>query len=128
MTSIEDFTLRDLAEFVGRHLATDEIEVILVGGACVSIYSDNKHQSLNIDLISYESGTKIRRSLKKLGFSYNRAGHFENPECRFIIEFVAPPAVVGKEIVTNFSTISSNAAASSRGLRQRPSGRISPLE
>jgi hypothetical protein len=52
-----DFTnidLKNLAVFIYTTLHSHGIEALLVGGACVSIYTHNRYQSYDLDFVSYE--------------------------------------------------------------------------
>jgi hypothetical protein len=91
-------SLRDLALFISDYLAANEIETILTGGACVSLYTRNKYLSLDLDfvLISDNRDKQLKSLLKEIGFhQYGR--HFRHRETRFFIEFLPPPASVGEE-------------------------------
>jgi hypothetical protein len=84
------------------------VEVVLTGGACVSIYSENKYQSLDLDFVSdaAEHDTKaVRESMDELGFKRAAEGFFARSDCLFIIEFIAPPLAVGCEPVKKTVTI-----------------------
>lgn len=84
-----------------------DVDVILVGGACVSIYTHNEYQSYDLDLISYESSNKIKKALDKIGFIFNKNKTFTHENCEYFIEFVTPPITVGNEIVKKFNLIES---------------------
>lgn len=47
--AIAAMTLPELAAFVCSHLGQQGIPVVLVGGSCVSIYSDNRYQTADLD-------------------------------------------------------------------------------
>lgn len=42
MKPVAGMSLQELAAFVCSHLQQHDIPVVLVGGSCVSIYSDNR--------------------------------------------------------------------------------------
>lgn len=44
--------IKKLAAIISAHLQKNGIEVVLVGGACVSLYTDNQYMSHGIDLIT----------------------------------------------------------------------------
>ena len=46
---LENITLQELACFVYETLKSHGIDAVLVGEACVSIYSENQYQSLDVD-------------------------------------------------------------------------------
>jgi len=97
-------TLKDLAGYVSEGLRMRGIETILVGGACVTIYSENRYQSYDLDYITYEDMRKVKKALLEMGF-VEKAGYFQYPGCPWFVEFVSPPAAVGNEYVRNFGSI-----------------------
>ena len=97
-------SLEDLAGFLSDELRKRGIDVILVGGACVTIHSHNRYQSYDLDFIIYEDMKKVGKALKELGFD-KKSQYFRRDNCPWVIEFVSPPAAVGKEIVANFHEV-----------------------
>ena len=95
--------IKKLAAIVSDHLRQNGIEVVLVGGACVSLYSKNKYISHDIDLITHSSIKKIIPILEQLGFKNIASRLFENPQCKFLIDFVAPPVSIGYNPVTEYN-------------------------
>ncbi len=73
------------------------IDAVLVGGACVSIYTDNTYVSYDLDFVSHSSLKDISKILSGLGFHRESSRHFIRKGCPFFIEFVAPPLSVGSE-------------------------------
>lgn len=100
----EKISLKDLAGYLSEKLRLQGIDVILVGGACVAIYSNNKHISYDLDFVTYEDLNKVRRSLNALGFS-EHSGYFRRKDCPWIVEFVSPPVSIGEEPVSDFSQL-----------------------
>lgn len=43
-----NISLKDLAGYVSEQLRIKGIDTILVGGACVTIYSENRYQSYDL--------------------------------------------------------------------------------
>ncbi len=78
-------TARDLAGLIASHLAAKGIDVTLVGGTRVSIYSDNFYQSDDLDFVDR---------------------YFEHPDSPFVVEFPPGPLSVGDDPVRNWSTLS----------------------
>jgi hypothetical protein len=110
MKPIREMSVGELAAFVSSYLKEHGIEVVLSGGACVTIYSQNRYISLDLDFI--ESGSTPRRKLKnllgKLGFFEERR-YFRHPETDFFLEFPSGPLAVGREpvketVIRQFST------------------------
>ncbi len=110
MKSVKDMSIGELGAFVSGHLEEHGVKVTLTGGACVTIYSDNRYQSFDLDFIEeMPSGRKrLSNILAVIGFLEERR-YFRHPETEFFLEFPPGPLSVGgepmKEIVsTKFST------------------------
>ncbi len=106
--NLKKITIKDLAKIIGAQLSKHGIEAVLVGGACVSIYSENKYISYDLDFITYESNKKIKTALKEIGFEYDKKKYYIHPDCEYFLEFLAPPIAIGNQPIQNFNTISSN--------------------
>lgn len=104
MIDWKSITLEELAGFISDELKKRGIEIILVGGACVTIYSQNRYQSYDLDFVAYEDMKIIERALGELGLT-RKSGYFYHPQCKWIIEFVSSPVAVGKQIISNFEEI-----------------------
>lgn len=97
--------IKELAGLISECLRKDGIDAVLVGGACVSIYSKNRYMSYDLDYVTYEDKQKVKASLEKIGFQQKQK-YFTHPDCPFLIEFVTPPVAVGKEAVRKFQNLS----------------------
>ena len=91
--------IREAAAAVCAHLHARGIEASLVGGACVSIYSDNAYESFDLDFVSHEPHKRIGAVLAEIGFKSTGGRHFDHPDCRYYAEFVAPPISIGEELI-----------------------------
>lgn len=60
--------IKDLACFMYQLLKDNGIDAVLVGGACVSIYSQNRYQSYDLDFVTYEELKQIEKVLSNIGF------------------------------------------------------------
>ncbi len=96
--------LKELACLIYETLKTNGINAVLVGGACVSIYSENRYQSSDLDFATYEEMKPIEKALKNLGFKRN-GRQFSRPDCPYLIDFVNPPISVGHEAVHKFEML-----------------------
>jgi hypothetical protein len=80
------------------------ITVTLTGGACVTIWSDGKYVSHDLDFV--EEGPvprrQIRDALEALGFS-TQGRHFVHPDTVFFVEFPTGPLMVGDQRVQRVS-------------------------
>jgi len=107
---IGKMSVGELAAFIATHLRTHNIDVVLTGGACVSIYSNGKYVSLDLDFIDnhFTRRAKIKEALSEIGF-VERDRFFTHPETPLFVEFPAGPLAVGAEpvketIVMEFET------------------------
>lgn len=101
----ERIAIKDLAALVSEKLNENGIDALIVGGACVSIYTENKYLSSDIDFISHTALKDISKALAELGFKRESSRHFEKKGCPFFIEFVSPPAAIGNEPIRSTKTI-----------------------
>ncbi|HAM53025.1 MAG TPA: hypothetical protein DCP92_20860 [Nitrospiraceae bacterium] len=89
--------IKDLAAIVVETFRKKNIDVLLVGGACISMYTHNKYISGALDFISHAALKEISEALQEIGFQRESSRHFMRDDCPFFIEFVSPPAAVGSE-------------------------------
>lgn len=110
MKSINEMTIGELAAFVCSHLRRHTIKAVLSGGACVSIYTDNRYQSYDLDFVENTptSRKRISEVLSEIGF-VEKDRFYAHTHTDFVIDFPAGPLAVGSEPVReihemNFST------------------------
>jgi hypothetical protein len=96
--------LKELAFQVGKILKEASIDAVLTGGAVVSIYTDSKYQSFDLDFITHSSLKELEKAFKGTGF-YRDGRFFKHPETDFFIDFPAPPVSVGNTPVNEFKEI-----------------------
>jgi len=104
--NIKGLSLKDLAIFLSDYLSKQGIETVLTGDACVSIYTNNKYLSYDLDfvLLSYVSRKTITDVLNRIGY-LEEGRHFQHKDTPFIIEFLAPPPSVGDEPIGKIAEI-----------------------
>jgi hypothetical protein len=102
MKSIRKMSMAELGAYVQENLRTKEIDMVLSGGACVSIYTNNKFVSMDLDMIHTSllspKRSLIRETMNELGFA-EKGRYFEHPDTDFFIEFPTGPPAVGYEPV-----------------------------
>lgn len=93
-------SLPDLAAGISEACLKGGIDVVLSGGACVSIYTENRYASYDLDFVlRVPVGRKrIRATMGELGFQED-GRHFRHPDTPYIVEFLSPPLSVGEEPV-----------------------------
>ncbi|MGE0197984.1 MAG: hypothetical protein AB7N99_04885 [Simkaniaceae bacterium] len=104
MIDWQQISLEDLAGYISEKLRQKGIDVILVGGGCVTIYSNNRYQSYDLDFVTYEDMSKVRKVLMGEGFK-EKNRYFKHHKCPYIIEFVTPPVAIGKDPIHHFERI-----------------------
>ena len=97
--------IKKLALLVSAELKKNGIDAVLVGGACVSIYTRNKYFSMDLDFVSSSSLKELEPVMDSLGFKL-KGRHFERPGCPLLVEFPPPPVSIGNELsIKKFNTI-----------------------
>lgn len=96
-----DFTScneEELWKYVGKHLADNGFDAVLVGGAVVSIYTEGAYESGDLDFIIQNiSKDKLPEIMKEIGF-IKTGKNYIHPECRHLfIEFPSGPLGIGKD-------------------------------
>lgn len=106
MSGLRELTRIELAALVATHLERSGIKVVLSGGACVSIYSQDKYVSADLDFVNvlYAKRASIRTAMTEIGF-VEEGRYFTHPETRFVVEFPAGPLAVGDEPVRKIEEI-----------------------
>lgn len=91
-------TEEELWKYIATELAKFDVDVILVGGAVVSIYSDGAYKSGDLDFVINDfCRDKLTEVLAGLEF-YQKGRHFRNDKCEHLfLEFVTFPASIGED-------------------------------
>jgi hypothetical protein len=89
-------TRKELAAIVVQKLREHQIDAVLVGGSVVSIYTDNKYESNDLDFISPASHKRIVEAMGELGFTA-RGKDFEHEATDFTVEFPTGPIAIGDD-------------------------------
>lgn len=92
-------TEEELWKFIASELSKNDIDVVLVGGAVVSIYSERAYKSGDLDFVLYDfSRVKLKQVLEELGFTQDGGRHFKHPDCKHLyLEFSSFPASIGND-------------------------------
>ena len=94
----------ELAALVVETLAGASIDVVLVGGSCVCVYTNERFGSLDLDFIdmSYARKKEVPAALVEIGFaSHGASRYFEREGCQWSLEFPTAPLAVGHELITS---------------------------
>lgn len=103
---LKGLSLKDFAIVISGYLLKNGIEVILTGGACVVIYTNEKYMSYDLDFVLTSSNKQkeVKQLLLNLGF-YEEERYFKHSDTEYFIDFVSPPLSVGEEPVKEIAEI-----------------------
>ncbi|MCK5220203.1 MAG: hypothetical protein KAR14_01360 [Candidatus Aminicenantes bacterium] len=104
---IEDCkNIKEYAQVVSQHLHDRNIDNILTGGACVSIYTNEKYRSNDLDflIVGDVQFKNIRSALKELGFE-EKGRIFLHRKFEISVDLVSPPLTIGEEHITKVNEI-----------------------
>jgi len=89
-------TQRNFAVAVASLLKEENIDVVLTGGAVVSIYSEGKYVSKDADFLSVTDHQTIKQVMLKAGFK-NIGKDFYHNDTDFTVEFPGSDLIIGNE-------------------------------
>jgi len=109
MSLVSGLSRVDLAGLIAEELRSKDIEVILTGGSCVSIYSNEQYVSVDLDFIdiSLRTNKQIGVALKSLGFENKplNSRYFSHPDTQLTVEFPSAPLMIGDEFIPESQTV-----------------------
>lgn len=94
MKLTKKMTLEQFAIAVAKELKKHDIDVILTGGAVVSIYSTGKFVSNDADFLSATDHKAITKVMHSLGFK-NVGKDFYHDDTEFSVEFPGVQLIIG---------------------------------
>jgi hypothetical protein len=99
-------TRLEFAAFVAAEFRRRKINVVLSGGSCVSIYSQEKYVSMDLDFVNagFTKRPQIKAAMEALGF-HEKNRYFQHPNATFLVEFPPGPLAVGEEPVKQIDEI-----------------------
>lgn len=76
-------SVAEIGAVIRSHLERHHIEVVLSGGACVTIYADNRYRSNDFDFVMGDTSLQTLDPLmEELGFHRTTSlRHYEHPDC-----------------------------------------------
>lgn len=102
MTDFNTTSITELAGIIAEHLQLQGIEVVLVGGLAVEIYTENLYLTKDIDMVNtnYQPPKLIHTAMVELGF-HKQGRVFVNTTTNITVEFPSAPLSVGDELLTS---------------------------
>lgn len=106
-TNFSATSMQELAAIIATHLALHEIQVVLVGGLAVEIYTENRYLTKDIDMVdlSCQKPDRLQAAMAELDF-HKQGRYFHNSSTEVLIEFPSAPLAVGDELITELTTAS----------------------
>lgn len=95
-------TIAQLGAMICEALKKSGIDVFLSGGAVVSIYTNNKYESYDLDFVSLEDRSKIKKVMETLGFYQDKSRLYHHPHTLYLVEFPGSAMQIGEENITTF--------------------------
>lgn len=95
MKIVKSMGRKEFAAAVVKQLEKHGISCVLVGGACVSIYTEEKYASRGLDFISPYSHDAIAKALSEIGFK-KHGRYFHHPNSELYVEFPSGPIAIGE--------------------------------
>lgn len=98
MKPIVEMSRLELAAYIGAAFKEINVNVVLSGGSCVSIYSSEQYVSMDLDFVNagFAKRHVISGVMTELGF-YEENRYFYYPGCKFTVEFPSGPLGIGEE-------------------------------
>jgi hypothetical protein len=96
--SLGDLSRAELGALVCEELGRHRIDAVLVGGAVVSIYSEGRYVSDDLDFVTHKQERALRAPMESLGFK-KEGMYWTHPETQLLVQFVSPPVMVGNKYV-----------------------------
>ena len=99
MTLSPGSSLEDVAAAVSVALRKHNVEAVLTGGACASLWSGGRYSSLDLDFILTAPASRAAQegAMGSLGF-VREGDRFVHPDVRFWVEFPRGPLAIGSDL------------------------------
>ena len=95
----------ELAAIISQALQRAGVTAVLSGGAAVSIYTENRYQSNDLDFVTSERIADLIEALAPLGFLRGSDRHLFHPDTEFFVEFPPGPLAIGSTIVSEWKQL-----------------------
>ena len=96
----QNTSLQELAAIISQELEAKGIVATLSGGAAVSMYTNNRYQSYDLDFVSSAATAKLANAVHDLGFVATAGKRlFAHPLTPWLLEFPAGPLGFGARVV-----------------------------
>jgi hypothetical protein len=106
MKPLNQMSVGEVAAYIAEHLRHNGINVVLSGGSCVSIYTENRYLSYDLDFIEQgkTARKKIAACLLEIGF-LEKNRYFTHADTQYFVEFPSGPLAIGDEPINNIAQL-----------------------
>jgi hypothetical protein len=98
---VTEISREEFGAMICEALKEHDLHAVLTGGSCVSIWTDNRYESQDLDFIVMELATnrQIARALQAIGMqqSTKNPRYFHHPDYPLDVEFPSGPLAAGDE-------------------------------
>jgi hypothetical protein len=101
----EKTSIPELGAVVCDSLRKEGIDAFLSGGAVVSIYTENKYQSYDLDFVTIAERRKIHEVMIRLGFDRTESRLYTHPRTEFAVEFPGAAFLIGDQPIREFAEL-----------------------
>lgn len=90
-------SVQELLAIVSEHLSEKKISSVLTGGTVVSVYTDNKYESKDLDFISPHEHKELLKVMAEIEFTPDPGSkkNLKHSKCPITIEFPATTVILG---------------------------------
>ena len=98
--NLSSCTVEELWKYVSSHLENRGFDVVLVGGAVVSIYSEGMYTSGDLDFILRSMNkNELPKALAEIGFERTQQRYYKHPDCDHLyLEFPTGPVEIAESV------------------------------
>ncbi len=100
-------SVEEMAAVICSLLERHGIKIVLVGGTCVTIYSNNQYKSGDMDFVMPDYSLKeIDPIMAEIGFKRDgKMRHYDHSDSPYFVEFPPTPLTVGYEFISETAVI-----------------------
>ncbi len=102
-SKISTYSIGEVGAWVAEHLRSKGLDCFLSGGAVVSIYTDNRYESFDLDFVTFSERSKIDLAMTELGFDHSKSRYYIHPETKYYVEFPGSALQIGNSLIRSFS-------------------------
>lgn len=95
-------SVEEIAALISEALESHGISAVLSGGTAVTLYSQHRYVSGDLDFVTSASYERLSEALADTGFERTQSRYFAHPATHYVIDFPAGPLAVGGQRLTDW--------------------------